>query len=225
MKPSIRLLALSLCLITFQAGANLAHAGKGSGGGNNDDAFALQKVMAENPGLSETEVLLQAFNESEGRLPPMNYKPVFSGPESMKVTREYAKFLPSYSEFNNYIIADSLGYKGPNPEGNYIAEREVTYTGPLLGNQRVSPVYLQSNGMFGLLLVEQVPNKKGLLFKSRYSARTSIEFRQFNSKIVIYVIHPDSVGVCHFFKDGKPVHSTTPVCAVGYVWADPDKQK
>jgi hypothetical protein len=76
----IKLIALGLIgSLMMGAKSSATVQGPGSGNGNGDGAFALQKMAQENPDLKPHEVLLKAFNESEGRIPKLKYFRVDEG--------------------------------------------------------------------------------------------------------------------------------------------------
>jgi hypothetical protein len=219
MRTSIRILILTFCLAATPQGANLAHAaGKGSGGGNGDAAFALQHMAAANPGLSEEEILIKAFKESEGRIPVLNFTPDNSSAEY-----ERAIFLPSND--SSYVIqlplegvaAHDLKRGSDRYIPYFFATRKVINVGPLLGGRNPSPAWLNFRGL------KQFRSSTGLVFVDAYD-KPNVEFRQFNPKIVVYVYYPDKDGDCVevVTAAGKGTRrALTPYCAVGYAWAAP----
>jgi hypothetical protein len=223
MRTSIRILILTLCLAATHQGANLAHAaGKGSGGGNGDAAFALQHMAAANPGLSEEEILIKAFKESEGRIPVLNFTPF----NSSEYGYERAIFLPSNEASSSYLIqlplegveARDLKRDSDRYVPYFYATRKVINAGPLLGSRNPSPVWLDFRAR------TQFRSSTGLVFGDANDNSPTVEFRQFNPKIVVYVYYPDKDGDCVgvMTAAGKVTRrALTPYCAVGYAWAAP----
>jgi hypothetical protein len=174
-------------------------------------------MTAANPSLSEEEILIKAFKESEGRIPALNFIPDNSSAEL-----ERAFFLPSND--SSYVIQLPLEgvaardlKRGSDPAVPYFyAVRKVINAGPLLGSRNPSPVWLNYGDL------AQFRSSTGLVFGRKYDNSPRVEFRQFNPKIVIYVYYPDKDGDCEVNAIDRGIRrALTPYCAVGYAWVTP----
>ncbi|MGZ3775904.1 MAG: hypothetical protein ACXVCN_19475 [Bdellovibrio sp.] len=229
----IRTSLFSAALLTSLAG--LAGEGGGSGNGNGDEAFALQTLAKENPGLQPYEVLIKAFNESIGRPLELSFQPVVTKKhDGPKEPIEYIEraYLLGKSDQNCYQFEDlNDPTVGSSWVKNFAIDRQVLTDGSLLGNNKpiIGSLYEYINNPV-YFYIGKIDSKTGMA--KTYNLNLNLEFRQYNSKIVIFAVHPvmeNGVRVCMVSNKGltfkeydyvkKPVPSSG-LCSIGYIWKD-----
>ncbi|MGZ3775859.1 MAG: hypothetical protein ACXVCY_18845 [Pseudobdellovibrionaceae bacterium] len=207
--------------------ASLATIGGGSGNGNGDEAFALQHLAESNPGLQPHEVLMKAFSESAGRSMELSF---FAATENRRVEAAYLLGKSSQNIFYFEDLKDtSLIYRGIV---NFNIVRSSISDGPLLGgNKEKGTLYETTRSVLGFE-GKLLSSSSSLLLETEVIVgsevkRQTVEFRQYNSKIVIFVKKPvnsDGKFYCPkpyaTLKDVEPGVPSVGVCSIGYIWKD-----
>jgi hypothetical protein len=211
------------------------------GNPNGDDAFALQKIADENPGLSQHEVLLKAFEESKGRPVELKWKEYSS-------TMKRACLLGKSPSGGIFFAA--LSDKNPN---KVLKKQEgpcffKTYLdrGPLLGgNSQHGDIQVQgeffnrmgvwdeatSNATFWPELVVNTEGKynatvsdnEGRDLRITDHGKAATIYRQYNSKIIVYAVSPfinDRGFKSCYYRTKKDLNKRGAYCYVGYLWVE-----
>jgi hypothetical protein len=189
-------------------------------GNGNDKALAIQQLAERNPGLSPVEILEKAFQESEGRIPEMNFKPCDQAQQTAELLGSRAN--KAYMNFPFEADAEFLF-----AFGSVIITRQCIDAGPLLGsrnfaltadfrafNTRPQGATQYNNGGPASI------TPAGLAV-SLTENLGDLEVRQYNEKILIYKITPNRDKWYCYLKNGGSYVRLTPkdgVCAIGYMW-------
>lgn len=220
----LKISLFSATLITSLAG----NAGGGSGNGNGDDAFALQKVAKANPGLKPHEVLIKAFRESVGRPVDLKFET-----DNHRENYESANFLNSstvrFYQFTNLNNTSQI----ERGESEFVVLRSSITNGPLLGEghengkliiDRARIRDIENNALSTVVRFDQY-QYTSTEADLQVLLKISIEYRQYNSKIIIFAMPPalgsDGKQYClnSTGRNALPVPANG-ICSVGYMWKD-----
>ncbi|MGZ3775858.1 MAG: hypothetical protein ACXVCY_18840 [Pseudobdellovibrionaceae bacterium] len=217
----IKMSLFSATLLTSLAG--LASVGGGSGNGNGDDAFALQRLSESNPGLQPHEVLMKAFDESAGRPVELNFnqKMVSSDQEGAYLLGKEKQKIYQFMDLND-------PRKIMRGEISWIVSRSAVSDGPLLGGIKENGS-LYENSQTYFRMVGPVKYAYPSLVIQRKN-NSFVEFRQYNNKIMIFTIKPafkDGESFCQNWSLSGGYYTTTvtkvpssAICSIGYIWKD-----
>lgn len=213
MKSITRTLTTLVCLTIAQLGATCAFAGTGSGNGNGDHAFALSRLAEANPGLSPEQVLLKAFAESEGRIPEVKFDQQCR--DGKVPTAQCGTFLPGETGFTLQLgVDDGDPSKQQIVRSNDYVYRKSSSVGPLFPQLSV-PMLLVSNSDSEMIFSRPLLTTRTGLYE--VLATGNVEYRQYNSKIVVFVTYPVGEGTHKGCLQHKSVNG---ICSVGYFWAE-----
>jgi hypothetical protein len=168
-------------------------------GNGNDEVFALQRLQEQNPSLSREQILIKAFHESSGRVPPINF-------DQCKNNVEYANIMKNVRFVGFGLTSGEIHRE--NDLSIYVV-RACYDDGPLLGNKKSNPILYVGNR------VGEISGfSTGLVVYDDH--RSKRELRQYNNKIVIYAVS--------LKKDGELCSAGNPpvegFCYIGYAWVD-----
>jgi hypothetical protein len=214
MRTKIRLLASALCLLFVQLSPNLAHAGKSSGGGNDDAAFVLQEAMSlMPPGLPMEQRLLKLFEDSATRIPEVRVVGQEQGVEFGELIP--AKATKSYVFYFN----SSDSSLQVNSEGDFAAKarfdlsRKIQDRGPL-DDERGKRFPWKADAGLGSYF-RQTPSSTGFVLSSEDFG--SIEFRQYTPELILFVLYP-SPKTRNCINNQQYTQGSRPFCGVGYFY-------
>lgn len=226
MKTLFARTAIAMAVISTLSSLSFARTGPGSGNGDGDRAFALQKVAAANPGLSPRQVLLKAFEESAGRIPTFLFT---AAPTSRSGNSTYSDGYISEMatqlggekgvEFNMFDQSAPL----PSDLSNVFRFiKRLTDLGPLLTPEQSYDFVAISASLAGV-----VSSCNGSLCLM-IGVTPWIEFRAFNNKVVLFVTHPFKDGprtICQHISGSKSTYigkdfKADDICTVGYFWKE-----
>jgi hypothetical protein len=213
MKTNTMALAISLCLGTLFLG-QISAAGRGSGNGNGDAAFALQRISSQAPGMSQGETLLKAFEESAGRVPQLKFRKCLFGVCADLIQDRIGSYEVNIVSGKGYSTTDR------GLEVSTLAIRDLTETGPLLGDKQIGQIRY-----YGMSSTSLSKSTSGLaaITADRHKV---LEFRMYSKNILIYASYasePDPKTGLRYCYDGESSSSFTVspangICKVGYVW-------
>ncbi|HEX7673151.1 MAG TPA: hypothetical protein VF412_03220 [Bdellovibrio sp.] len=226
---------------SMQRGLQKQAMGTNSGGGQGDHAMAFAEIMQSHPGLKPDEILLEAFKESQGRIP---------------TNRIIHRGTPgdSYSENSGNIVSEHYGSytilynfsKDINdsraeltPESIYIGKTSIRTqqdvssatedSGPLvpatkplekpwtinLGINFDRNEYASLTGFGGANIYT---SSTGLV--TAEPGAPNLEFRQYSADIVVWVLKADPVRHKCFNlpKSSGSSPNVNGYCAIGYFW-------
>lgn len=234
MKKSIKKVIAISCLVALHLSANFAYAGEkegnSSGGGSGDAAFEMQRVFAANPELKPEEVLEKLFDESEGRVPPLNL--VQTGPGLTKY-RIYKIGNVNRGLAFNVRTGDFSENSCKLCTAHLL--QELTNLGPLFGGIQASsqliptvspanPVY--DDSAFSSIIADLKDATKNATLsysassmKFHYPTGSFTELRAYRPNIIIRVTKSGELKNC----SGEPSNVSNELCSIGYDWLDENK--
>lgn len=195
--------------------------GGGSGNGNGDDAFALQTLAKVNPGLMPHEVLIEAFKQSEGRPVELNFRPA-------QDNLEYAYLLDTENQKAYWFSDLNTPASGERFVLSLVTVRSSVTDGPLLGGSHENG-YIQDRNYKEFFNGNITQRITSIVTKSRDMMSHNIEYRQYNSKIIIFVtypfVNPNTLENVCVTRSEKGLRFDQPVpssgfCSIGYIWKD-----
>lgn len=207
--------------------------GNSSGNGDGDKAFALQKLATANPGLSPAQVLLKAFQESAGRIPTIQY--AYIGRTNDKAYAKYVGTLFGAKERGIEFNFDNVQESAPTGVSKLLFfNKRVPDMGPLLQPQSGTETFYVSDKLnFAAVNGDVLNNGQSLVLGPKEGASQAdpqasasyLELRSFNSKTVIFVIHPvtteTGAHICYpIGRSGYKTSKASDICAVGYFWEE-----
>lgn len=174
------------------------------GNGNGDGAFAIQQLAAQNPGLTPTEILQKAWDESKGRLVVPEQ---FIGREAVPV------FLPNHIMWeigrNDFGTLKAVGiYLGPSWDGHresgppfrwsdVVFWREVTDLGPLLPSRTVYFIGTDERQKQKLGLPEDADQTTVMKNEIGTLGGKYVELRQYTESVIV------GIGYSHNYEFPK----------------------
>lgn len=210
-------LSLLLTVKQFASAGVSSDMGPGNGGGNGGNGFLMQELKAANPGLSAQEIILKAFNDSEGRVPKLQKLASASGMHGffkLEKDEDYSKIV--YVNFRNYEVDHLL-----QP---IFYCRSVDY-GPLLGDKKTNcSIDNAATVLENLVLREHLAvnntSKSGLVLTNEKESRV-IEYRQLSENEIVFVTYPNwGSKQDNCLVNGAVYKPTNGICGVGYLWSN-----
>lgn len=214
------MVCLSLLLTVKQFAS--AEVGPGNGGGNGGNGFLMQELKAANPGLSPAEILLKAFNDSEGRVPKLfrvNNSNVFHF-SAVRSTDDLQNV-----KANNLMI--NIGSQKIHKVAPFLLCSDLDL-GPLLSdiepNCRLNSVYPN----YALTKNKTKITSSGLIVSDKNAGfeRKVYEFRKLSEKEVVFVRYSSSkkndIDICDDVRGeiaNETYNAVNGICSVGYIWS------
>lgn len=213
------MVCLSLLLTVKQFAS--AEVGPGNGGGNGGNGFLMQEMKAANPGLSAKEIILKAFNDSEGRVPKLHRfenEELFYFSSRHEVDKAKGIMISNYKQ-----EADSIR---PTFLCNNLD------LGPLLSKVDPPCALYSFKGKQKFKENKIVKTATGLAVQYKLEQDSSLfnvyEFRKLSETEIVFVRHSmEKSGdkyLCYdlFSQSQHPraYESVDGICSVGYIWQE-----
>lgn len=232
MKSIFARTALKIAVLSTLSSLSFAAQGPGSGNGDGDRAFALQKVAKANPGLTPQQVLLKAFEESAGRIPSLTY----GTPTRPDATQEQAAgYLTSVTSSERHapgieLYMDDKSATPRDVRGNLYFVKTTPVLGPMFPNPKDQHTFLARGSRY--TVPGDVTTGNGSLVLNVSSGATRynpwVELRSLDANTIVFITRAVKYGNVYSCKplsignvvdmDWRPVAGD--ICTVGYFWKE-----